>query len=299
MALPIPKRGAGPRRATVRKLFPARLLPFRHSPQRLRRYKPHIRFSLDSEKYVVKIVEDGDELEQVLRLRHAVFHEELLRRREKDNLDVDAFDLLCDHLGVLDKASGRFVATYRLNCSRFNRQYYSATEFDINNIAHLEGTKLELGRACSHRDFRKRHMITLLWHGLSEYVRRTDSRYLFGCSSVMTTRLHEVMPIYLYLAQNHMAPSHLRVYPRKRHRIRRFARCLHCAGHLMSGRAVHPGEKMSPLLTSYLRAGAVVCGEPAVDRHFRCVDFFTLLDLTEVGRHIGKRFFGHGAASEA
>jgi putative hemolysin len=290
MALPIPKLGPGAKRTAVRELFPARLLPFRHSLQRLRRYRPHISFSLDTGTYLVKTVENGDELEEVLHLRHAVFYEELLHKKVKDRLDVDVFDLMCDHLGIVDKATGSFVATYRMNSSRFNRLFYSSTEFDMRAIGLLEGGKLELGRACSHRDFRKRHMVALLWQGLSEYVRRTDSRYLFGCSSVMTTHLHEIIPIHLYLWHNFMAPAHLRVSPRKRHRIRGFAKCLHCAAHLMAGQTGRPGGKMSPLLMSYLRAGAVICGEPAIDRHFRCVDFFTLLDMTKASKPVGRRF---------
>ena len=38
-------------------------------------------------------------------------------------------------------------------------------------------------------------------------------------------------------------------------------------------------ELIPPLLKSYLKAGSKVCGEPALDRKFRCVDFLTILDV--------------------
>ncbi len=37
-----------------------------------------------------------------------------------------------------------------------------------------------------------------------------------------------------------------------------------------------------PLLRGYLRLGAVVCGEPALDPDFGVADFFALLDLAKV-----------------
>ena len=36
-----------------------------------------------------------------------------------------------------------------------------------------------------------------------------------------------------------------------------------------------------PLLKGYLRAGAQLAPEPSHDPHFKCVDFFTVLDLRQ------------------
>ena len=44
------------------------------------------------------------------------------------------------------------------------------------------------------------------------------------------------------------------------------------------------------LLQSYLKAGAVICGDPALDEEFRCVDFFTLLDLNHTTDAIERKF---------
>jgi putative hemolysin len=36
------------------------------------------------------------------------------------------------------------------------------------------------------------------------------------------------------------------------------------------------------LLQSYFRLGAKVCGRPAIDKSFRCIDFLTLLDVAQI-----------------
>jgi putative hemolysin len=43
------------------------------------------------------------------------------------------------------------------------------------------------------------------------------------------------------------------------------------------------------LLHSYLRIGAKVCGIPALDKSFRCIDFLTLLDVRELERTYTRR----------
>jgi putative hemolysin len=44
------------------------------------------------------------------------------------------------------------------------------------------------------------------------------------------------------------------------------------------------------LLRAYLSIGAQICGEPAVDRVFKTIDFLTLLDLTKLGSSARLRF---------
>ncbi|MCB5295473.1 MAG: hypothetical protein LHW52_02880, partial [Candidatus Cloacimonetes bacterium] len=41
-------------------------------------------------------------------------------------------------------------------------------------------------------------------------------------------------------------------------------------------------DRIPSLLNSYLKAGAKVCGSPALDRSFKCIDFLTLLDVSEL-----------------
>jgi putative hemolysin len=47
-----------------------------------------------------------------------------------------------------------------------------------------------------------------------------------------------------------------------------------------------------PLLRGYLRLGAWICGEPAYDPDFRCVDFCVLLSLDRVDPRYLRHFLG-------
>ncbi|MDZ4182727.1 MAG: hypothetical protein U1B83_07620, partial [Candidatus Cloacimonadaceae bacterium] len=41
-------------------------------------------------------------------------------------------------------------------------------------------------------------------------------------------------------------------------------------------------DKIPTLLQSYLKVGAKVCGVPAMDKSFKCVDFLTLLHVKDI-----------------
>jgi len=45
------------------------------------------------------------------------------------------------------------------------------------------------------------------------------------------------------------------------------------------------------LLRAYLSIGAQICGEPAMDREFKTIDFLTLLDITKLCSSARFRFF--------
>lgn len=49
---------------------------------------------------------------------------------------------------------------------------------------------------------------------------------------------------------------------------------------------------LPPLFKAYLKAGAKVAIEPALDSDFRCIDFFTVLETRELTERYGKKFNG-------
>ena len=49
---------------------------------------------------------------------------------------------------------------------------------------------------------------------------------------------------------------------------------------------------MPPLIKGYLRAGSLVCGEPAWDPDFNCADFFMLMPMDRVDARYARRFMG-------
>lgn len=264
---------------------------------RLDRYRPHVRFTVENRRFIVRMAENGEDMRNVLRLRHAVFYEELLQKRHPLGLDLDRFDMRCDHLMLIDRESGRCVGTYRFNCSLFTRDFYTATEFDIGEIRQLPGVKVELGRACVHSAHRSGVAIMMLWKGISEYTKQTGARWLFGCSSVKTMDTDDLVALHGYFSSHHAGNGVVHARPNRRFRIRQFGdyyRFIASIGGVDEERA---GKLIPPLLRSYLKAGAAVLGEPIIDRHFRCADFLTLLDMKILDSQVGAKFDAGAPAS--
>lgn len=276
--------------APVHALLPTDRLAGSWMRRRFRHYRPSISFCEDHRRYRLRTAQTGADLEQVLRLRHQVYYNELLGRCRPLEIDLDRFDMICDHLMIEDRESGRLLGTYRLNCSRFNQSFYSRTEFHLRNILQLPGHKLELGRACLLPDARNSMSIAVLWKGINRYMQMAGCRWLFGCSSIKTTELEEIASLYLYLKDRYLAPAELRVRPRRRFRISgldsyaEFVRAF-SPDFLQDAPAMVPS-----LLKFYLKAGAMIGGEPALDREFRCVDFFTLLDMRTIDKSLQRKY---------
>jgi putative hemolysin len=253
-------------------------------------FKCNVPLELDTDKFVVRTVRTGKELKRALQLRYEVFYSEI-DRAKLQRIDRDRFDGKCDHLVVIEKQTGDFIATYRLFCSTFTRKFYSETEFDIEAIKALPGDKLELGRACVRKDYRKGVMIILLWRAISHYLKETGAQYLFGCSSVKTLSIPEIAKIHAILAREHLSPPQYRVTPLPKHRIKGFAEYL---APWQNVQLVDPkrtiAESIPPLLHLYLDVGSMICGEPALDKSFMCADFLTLLDTQTMPEPARKRY---------
>jgi putative hemolysin len=186
---------------------------------------------------------------------------------------------------VTEKTSGKVLGAYRLISSRFSKSFYSTTEFHMENILGLPGVKLELGRACIRKDYRNGMIISLLWRGICEYMKLTDTKYLFGCSSIDTTNPEDIICLHNYFSNNYYSPEHMRVYPKEKYSV-------------VSKNASRSPDlefnkdrvNIPPLLKYYLKAGAMICGEPALDNFFRCTDFFTVLDAESLNKSVERRY---------
>ncbi len=256
---------------------------------KLRQFKPKVPLLIESNKFVIKTVENIFELEKALNLRYEVFYKETLNKDNFSRTDIDKFDSLCDHLIILDKKHNTVVGTYRFISSTFSDKFYSETEFAIDQVKNAEGIKLELGRACVHRDYRNGIGIALLWKGLSEYFRKINAKYLFGCSSIGTTNIVEISLIYKYIKELYLSPENFRVFPKENHRIKELDYYLG-AFDKFAIKTESIEDFIPPLLKSYLKAGSVICGEPALDKKFKCADFFTVLDLEVLSKSFEKRY---------
>lgn len=253
-------------------------------------FKPHITFEFERGDYLVKTAQNGEELEACLRLRFDVFHREGMDVDQEHGVDVDKLDFMCDHLMIIDRRSeSKVIGTYRLNCTKFTSEYYSAGEFNLGTLLDGEGVKLELGRACIEKDSRNGVVITLLWRAVAQYLIATESTILFGCASVKTMDLDETARVYKYLEnRGHLDltkgvhPTKKFLFPNLRDAIQNLV--------LTEEEEKKVEENIPPLFKSYLRMNAKVLGEPALDRDFICVDFLTVLKVSDLNPVFMKKY---------
>jgi len=247
----------------------------------INKFQVKVKLFLEKEDFIIKTAENDFELEQVLRLRHDVFIKELLNKKKIFGIDIDKYDMMCDHLLVIEKKTGSYVGTYRLNSDLYSDQFYSEKEFFLGSLMDVPGLKLEIGRACIHRDFRKSNMMGLLWEGIYAYMGLMNARYVFGCSSIMTTNPLEIAMVHKYLVDKGHSTDEMGAYPRKKYVVKDFNKYLNMANKMNEEEIHRRAEKLIPkLIKDYFNFGAKIYGEPALDKSFQCIDVLTMLDLS-------------------
>lgn len=205
-------------------------------------------------------------------------------------LDVDMFDAYCEHLIVRDTRCGEVVGTYRLltpQAAQRVGQYYSESLFFINRLEGIRGGLLELGRACVAPEHRQGSVIMLLWAGIAQRLQALGCTHLIGCASVsLRDGGLAASQLAQALRQVPAADAALTVFPKRRYQPLMDADLARLGDDVKSLRAATP-----PLLRAYLKAGAVICGDPAWDPEFNTADFPILLQADVLsGRHA--RHFG-------
>jgi L-ornithine Nalpha-acyltransferase len=233
-----------------------------------------------TQQYEVTLAKTFAEIDAALRLRFEVFNLELnegLSASYERGFDRDAYDAWCDHLIVKERASRQVVGTYRLlrqSIAERNLGFYSENEFNLDNLKRLPGEALELGRSCVAAEHRSFAVINLLWSALTHYALTTGIARMFGCASLHAAGAAEVHALYRHLSRAHLAPPILRVTPQPTCRLPDIEPANFDERELR--------RRIPPLLKGYLRAGAVVCGEPAFDVEFGTADVLVLLEATQM-----------------
>jgi len=231
--------------------------------------------------YSILIASSAEEVAAAQRLRHLVFADEMGARLHTSvpGLDIDEFDVHCDHLVVREDRTGETVGTYRMlapHRAAVAGQLYSDSEFDLSNLAPLRDVIVETGRSCVHPDHRSGAVINLMWTGIARYLHLSGHRWLAGCASVPTGQIAD--SVWAIAQAKHLSPPRLRVTPLRPYPVETPERVDRTA--------------VPPLLRGYLRLGAWICGAPAHDPDFNCADFFVLLSLDRVDPRYLKHFLG-------
>lgn len=236
-------------------------------------------------RYEVRLASTPGEVESALRLRYEVFGRELGGgggAASGSGIETDAHDRTCEHLIVVDRATGETVGTYRMKsfeAAGGAAGFYSHAEFALEALpADVLADAIETGRACVAAGHRGTKAIFLLWKALARHLTRSGKRYFFGCCSLFTDDPADGDAAYNQIESGGYLHEQFRVEPRIAIEER--------------APADAPRIKLPGLFEMYLRMGARVCGRPTYDADFRSVDFFIVFDLQAMEPKYRQMFLG-------
>lgn len=249
------------------------------------RLTPKIKIDFQVGRYRIKLADDFDELGAAFLLRHEIFYRELSQQSLPLGMDIDVFDFDSDHLVIIDNRNKEVVGTYRLRCSQFVNHFYTETEFTLDNfIRWVPGIKTEIGRACVHRDHRKGSVIHLLWRGITEYVKQTQTQYLFGCSSIPILDSTIAKSLTSYFQELGALENRWEIKTKAPAPNESQSPCLS----MLLKEDLK--KQIPPLIQFYLRSGAKLIGDPSWDENLKCIGFFTLIEMNRVDEKCQRKY---------
>ncbi|WND04122.1 GNAT family N-acyltransferase [Temperatibacter marinus] len=248
----------------------------------------------------VRLARSFNEIMQAQKLRYKIFYKEMQAKPsflQKITLrDIDDYDRICDHLLVLDRGrpiNKQVVGTYRLlpqKTAEAHSGFYSAGEYNLAGlVAHTQSTLkgkqlLELGRSCVHKDYRASSTISLLWQGISSFMRDQNIAYLFGCASFEGTDPGVHAEALSYLHYNHSVEQEIGVEVHQGMGV---------SMDLMTEEAIdvrRAKRAMPPLVRGYIRLGAKIGRGAYIDDQFGTTDVFILMDVNSISRRYSKHY---------
>lgn len=241
---------------------------------------------VEAGEYRMRFARTREDLEEVCRLRFEVYNLEMnegLESSFESGMDVDDFDAQCHHLMVIHRASGRLTGTYRMQTgpmALLRNGFYSSTEFELAAFPRdFLDRCVEVGRACIHREHRNGRVLQLLWKGLARYMDWNGKRFLFGCCSLASQDAAEGRALYQRLSLLDYLHPDLHAMP-----LPDFA----CEANPLAVLDA-PQPQLPRLFEGYLNLGGRICGEPALDRRFKTIDFLVVLDIRDMSPGIFRK----------
>ncbi len=259
----------------------------------LYKFKAKIQIQNDLGPYQISTANTIEELKEAFALRFSVFHREFVGKSSLWGMDVDDFDFDCDHIVIKEKRSNKIVGTYRLRCSALTNKFYFSKQFELAAILQHPGVKVEIGRACIHKDYRQGIVMSLLWKGIADYVAASDANLVFGCASINSDDPRDAALLTQYFDEQGRINRGFMAQPTPVHTMPflSFYR-EELRGSLTETQRETARDLLPQLCKSILNTGAFIGGEPSWDPDFRCLDFLTILHREDLNRSLWKRPFG-------
>ncbi|MCJ8149144.1 GNAT family N-acetyltransferase [Shinella sp. H4-D48] len=242
-----------------------------------------------------RLARSVSEIDAAQAVRYRVFVEEMSAQLSPDAVrrkrDIDAWDMVCDHLLVLDTsiegdAEEQIVGTYRLlrqDVAAVSGGFYSQSEFDVDALIarHPDKRFMELGRSCVLPAYRTKRTVELLWQGAWAYSLKHGVDVMFGCASFHGTVPEEHALALSFLHHNVQAKDDWSVSARPE---------LFRVMDLMPAEGIDARKAlvaMPPLVKGYLRLGATIGSGAVVDHAFNTTDVLIVLPIGQIsGRYL-------------
>ena len=249
----------------------------------------HRQVSTEPTRLAVGWATTTDQVREAQALRYRVFVDEMGARLSAPpgtppGLDVDRFDAHCEHLLVqtaaTNDAPAQVVGTYRVLTPASARRaggLYSDQEFELSRLDRLRPRIAELGRSCTHPDYRTGGVILMLWAALADFMGQNGLDITVGCASMsLHDGGHSAASLWHKLRLSHLADADLAAMPRLP---------LPVDG-LRGDLDVEPPA----LIKGYLKCGGKVLGPPAWDPDFRTADLPMMMNLADLPSAYRRRF---------
>jgi putative hemolysin len=248
----------------------------------------------------VRLAQEKRDVKRAQKLRYRVFYKDgtaiadaatLLAQRDKD-----AFDKICDHLLVIDRAakpsiSGKqpVVGTCRLlrqDVAENHGGFYTENEFDISGLIerHANLRFLELGRSCVLPPYRNKRTVELLWHGIWTYVRQHRLDVMIGCASFEGTDPERLKLPLSFLHHYAQAPEAWRASAHSSRRVEM---------NRMAKQDINPKaalHELPPLIKGYLRLGATIGDGAVIDHQFGTTDVLIVMPVSAINARCIEHF---------
>ncbi|MEO1017603.1 MAG: GNAT family N-acyltransferase [Pseudomonadota bacterium] len=228
------------------------------------------------------------ELDAAQALRYRVFYEELGAQPDETTRlaarDIDEFDVIADHLVVVDLDRGEQKQPYVVGCYRLLRQsiadahggLYTAREFDLANVQPAAGELMELGRSCVDAEYRGGTVMQLLWRGIADYLDEYRIGLMLGCASLSGTDVDAAANELSYLFHFHLAPANIR----PRALSERYVGIERLPIESVDRKKAL--KSLPPLLKAYIRMGGMIGDGAVIDHQFNTTDVCLVLPTETV-----------------
>ncbi|WP_066377460.1 MULTISPECIES: GNAT family N-acetyltransferase [unclassified Anabaena] len=237
--------------------------------------------TLETDRYILKLATNAEELASIFGLRFQVFNLELglgFSNSQLTQMDQDEFDQVCHHLMLICRKTGQTIGTYRMQTYKMASQGLGFDAADIFNLNTIPDTilqsSIEVGRACIAKEYRNIQALLLLWEGLANYLIWSGNKYFFGCVSLLTQCAGEAACAYNYFRQHDLMHKSILVYPNSQYSVN--------ISHNLADKCHH--LEIPNIMKAYLSIGAKICSLPAIDKQFKTIDFLTISHIQEFTR---------------